>query len=521
MVALKILPPDIGHDAAFAERFTREAKALAKLSHPGIVTIHEFGRADGLFFFVMEFMDGVNLRQLLQTGRVSAREALAIVPQICDALQYAHDQGIVHRDIKPENILLDRRGRVKVADFGLAKIVGTERSAEHPLGSRESAETNAPSGCSALLTDAGKIMGTPNYMAPEQAENSGNVDHRADIYALGVVFYQMLTGELPGKTITPPSQKVQINVRLDEIVLRALEKKPDLRYQQVSEIKTMMESITNNPASQAGQTQTNKTPSRQRWKIWSSIALGLVFLILLTLALLDFFASREAPRLPGLVSRWRAEGNTKDSIHSNRGKAQGNLKYGAGVSGKGFVLDGKRAGVWVGNPANLRLQNLTIEAWIQRANPTNITLTENVGGVIFGYGPGGYCLGLSPDGRLSFSKSWSSQVTTESGLISDTLLHHVAVTKSGSVVVFYVDGIAYPAADYDPDFVFTSTAAIGAMGNGTFNWLGMIDEVSIYSRALSAAEIQLLRNSLLSARQDWGRGRNELQTMRLSTGGGK
>ena len=126
IVALKILPPDIGQDAAFAERFAREARALAKLNHPGIVTLYEFGRADGLYFFLMEYVDGVNLRRLLAGGRVSAREALAIVPQICDALQYAHDQGIVHRDIKPENLLLDRRGRVKVADFGLAKIVGNQ-----------------------------------------------------------------------------------------------------------------------------------------------------------------------------------------------------------------------------------------------------------------------------------------------------------------------------------------------------------------------------------------------------------
>ena len=132
IVALKILPPGIGADPTFAERFAREAKALAKLNHPGIVTLFEFGVVSAsqpstinspLFFFLMEFVDGVNLRQLLHAGRVSAREALAIVPQICDALQFAHDQGIVHRDIKPENILLDRRGRVKVADFGLAKIV--------------------------------------------------------------------------------------------------------------------------------------------------------------------------------------------------------------------------------------------------------------------------------------------------------------------------------------------------------------------------------------------------------------
>jgi serine/threonine protein kinase len=239
IVALKILPPNISSDATFAERFTREARALAKLNHPNIVTLYEFGETSGQFYFLMEFVDGVNLRQLLNNSRLSAREALAIVPQICDALQFAHDHGIVHRDIKPENILLDRRGRVKVADFGLAKIIGGE--------SGEPAASGQSSVGSTTLTDAGKVMGTPRYMSPEQKENPGEVDHRADIYALGVVFYQMLTGELPGKRIEPPSKKVQIDVRLDEIVLRALEKKPELRFQQASVFKTQLETISAEP----------------------------------------------------------------------------------------------------------------------------------------------------------------------------------------------------------------------------------------------------------------------------------
>ena len=252
--ALKILPPGIGRDAAFAGRFAREAKALAKLNHPGIVTLYEFGQVQSsagvppasgsqpstlnpqpLYYFLMEFVDGVNLRQLLHAGRIAPREALAIVPQICDALQFAHDQGIVHRDIKPENILLDRRGRVKVADFGLAKIIEPESGrADLPVSPNiGAAQQHGPTG----------VMGTPNYMAPEQMEHPNEVDHRADIYALGVVFYQMLTGELPGKRLEPPSKKVQIDVRLDEVVLRALEKKPELCYQQVSEVKTMVETI--------------------------------------------------------------------------------------------------------------------------------------------------------------------------------------------------------------------------------------------------------------------------------------
>jgi len=213
-----------------------------------------------LYFFLMEFVDGVNLRQLLHASRVEPREALAIVPQICDALQFAHDLGIVHRDIKPENILMDRRGRVKVADFGLAKIVGdvaqtfvSAGSGDFPVASSTAGNTglkspvNPQAGKPALqpdaLTDAGKAMGTPQYMSPEQIEAPGTVDHRADIYALGVVFYQMLTGELPGKRLEPPSKKVHIDVRLDELVLRALEKKPELRYQQASVLKTHIETI--------------------------------------------------------------------------------------------------------------------------------------------------------------------------------------------------------------------------------------------------------------------------------------
>jgi serine/threonine protein kinase len=263
LVALKILAPERVKDATFAQRFAVEAKTLAKLNHPGIVTIYDFGQADTLFYLVMEFVDGVNLRQLLNLSRVSAREALAIVPQICDALQFAHDQGIVHRDIKPENILLDRRGRVKVADFGLAKIVGSGADASSGVTPSEAPDRLKPE-LQTSLTEADKVMGTPQYMSPEQFNSPAEVDHRADIYALGVVFYQMLTGELPGKQLQPPSQKVQIDVRLDEVVLRALEQKPELRYQQASALKTQVETIATTPPGSNGQegTQTESGSSQ-------------------------------------------------------------------------------------------------------------------------------------------------------------------------------------------------------------------------------------------------------------------
>jgi serine/threonine-protein kinase len=225
LVALKILPPEVGQDPSFSERFAREARALARLNHPNIVGVHDSGNAGGLYYLLMEYVDGVDLREAIQTNELTSAEALAIVPQICEALQYAHDEGVVHRDIKPENILLDKKGRVKIADFGLARLLG-----------------QAPDNFT--LTGTHQVMGTPKYMAPEQIEGAHEVDHRADIYSLGVVFYEMLTGELPLGRFDAPSHKVQLDVRIDEVVLRTLEKEPSRRYQQASEVKTDVESIS-------------------------------------------------------------------------------------------------------------------------------------------------------------------------------------------------------------------------------------------------------------------------------------
>jgi tRNA A-37 threonylcarbamoyl transferase component Bud32 len=223
-VAVKVLPPEWGKDPAFAERFAREAKALAKLTHPHIVAVHDFGESDGLFYLIMEYVDGANLRQILNEGRLHTSEALSIIPQVCEALHYAHEEGVVHRDIKPENILLDSKGRVKIADFGLAKLLNRPRAAF-------------------TLTGSQQVMGTLDYMAPEQRLRPQEVDHRADIYSLGVVFYEMLTGELPLGRFDPPSHKVKVDARLDEVVFRALEREPARRYQRASHVKSDLESI--------------------------------------------------------------------------------------------------------------------------------------------------------------------------------------------------------------------------------------------------------------------------------------
>jgi tRNA A-37 threonylcarbamoyl transferase component Bud32 len=222
LVALKLLAPERADDPQFAARFVKEAHALAALNHPNIVGVHDFGQAGGFYYLLMEFVDGVNLRQLLQTKRLTPKEALSIVPPVCEALQCAHDHGIVHRDIKPENLLIDKAGTVKIADFGIAKMV-TDPSDRTDLTD--------------LKTSHGQ--GTPDYAAPEQ--QNGTADHRADIYSLGVVLYEMLTGERPNGNLTPPSKRVQVDIRIDEIVLRALEKTPELRFQTAADFRTQVE----------------------------------------------------------------------------------------------------------------------------------------------------------------------------------------------------------------------------------------------------------------------------------------
>lgn len=245
LVALKILLPGLEHDPGFAERFSREARALAKLSHPNIVAVHDFGESGGYFWLTMEFVDGVNLREAMQAARFTPAQALALIPELCAALQYAHDHGVLHRDIKPENILLDPKGRVKVADFGIARMAGDERM-------------------DFTLTRTGSVLGSAAYIAPEQIERPHEVDHRADLYSLGVVLYEMLTGELPLGRFPAPSEKSASDPRLDEVVFRTLEKEREKRFQSADELNSGVSDFDREPgAREAAQESASSTVARE------------------------------------------------------------------------------------------------------------------------------------------------------------------------------------------------------------------------------------------------------------------
>lgn len=219
-VAVKILPPDMGSDVVFVESFHREAQMLARLQHPHIVAIYDFGCNEaGHLFIVMEYVNGSSLQDVSRNKRPDVAVALEIICQTCEALQFAHDRGVVHRDIKPSNILIDERGKVRVADFGLAK-----------LAHQETVTTTAK-------TQGSLLAGTPVYAAPEQRRPGGALDHRADIFGLGVTLYEMLTGHLPVGMFDLPSKKVGSPPALDKIIVKALRESPDDRYQRAENMR--------------------------------------------------------------------------------------------------------------------------------------------------------------------------------------------------------------------------------------------------------------------------------------------
>ena len=213
-VAIKILPRETSADPAFRESFTAEAKAMARLNHPNLIGVYDFGEVDGILFIIMEFVDGQSLYHATHGHPLAPREAARLISEVCSGLAHAHEHGIIHRDIKPSNILLDAQGRAKVGDFGLARPIG--RSA----------------------VDGEMIFGTPHYTAPEVLERPKTVGARADIFSVGVMLYELLTAHLPDEDTRPASAVCGCDLRYDAIIRKATHPVPEMRYRSAAEIVT-------------------------------------------------------------------------------------------------------------------------------------------------------------------------------------------------------------------------------------------------------------------------------------------
>jgi len=251
-VALKVLPAEMAASPERLERFQREAKALAALDHPGIVTVHSVEEADGVHFFTMQLVEGEPLDRIIPKGGLPGEQLLAIATPLADALAAAHDRGIVHRDLKPANVMVTKEGRVKVLDFGLARVTGSAPGA--PADSEVETE---------MRTREGVVMGTVPYMSPEQVSGRP-LDHRTDVFSLGVVLYEMASGRRPfvggstaelGSAIlrdTPPaltSLRAGLPEELTRIVARCLEKDPGARFQSMKDVRGALHALNAGGAS--------------------------------------------------------------------------------------------------------------------------------------------------------------------------------------------------------------------------------------------------------------------------------
>ncbi len=223
-VALKILPPAGGSESGTAERFAHEARLMAQLSHPNIVSLYDFGQSGGLYYFIMEYVHGATFHELIQSRRIDSSNATQLMITICAGVSFAHKRGVLHHDLKPGNLMLNDEHKAKLLDFGLAGIFKP--------GHRDTAAAS---------------WGTADYAAPERSIHDAPIDHRADIYSLGVIYYEALTGEVPRQGYTLPSKSTGLNPKVDEIIQKCLAQNPDDRYPNVDALEADLKKLLKMP----------------------------------------------------------------------------------------------------------------------------------------------------------------------------------------------------------------------------------------------------------------------------------
>jgi serine/threonine protein kinase len=425
LVALKVLPLGLSADPDFVARFQREAHALARLNHPNVVAIYDSGQTTGgQLYIVMEFVEGTNLHHLIHGSKKAAQpstppteptfdspsplppaEALAIAAQVCDALAYAHGEGIIHRDIKPANILVDRRGRVKVADFGLARLIGDE-----------SADVS-------VLTQTGAVMGTFDYMAPEQRQGA-RADHRADIYAVGVMLYEMLCREVPRGIFIPPSKRSGCHACIDPIVAAAMQSAPESRYQSTQEMRAAIESARSGVAIARAAAQSTPLPGKK-------VLLVVTICVAMAAITGDFF----------LWPAWQ-----RDALAARPSPTE------SGIESDQWV-DGLAA--WWANPGNASLGILSRTAEGSRTEPASNAHSRNVVWVQTSLRDGAIRASVRKISNYAslFLRSTSSQS-------SGTKQYHAAFNRDGTVAIILL-------GDHSPQRLADFPAPVGFSPEGS------------------------------------------------------
>jgi predicted Ser/Thr protein kinase len=452
-VAIKVLPGELRSDveANFAERFRQEALTLASLTHPGIVTVYEAGEAGGLLFLVMEFVDGTDLARLLQTqGRLAPDRVVEVLGQVVEALHFAHERGVIHRDLKPANLLMTRDGRVKIADFGLAK-----RLDEPGMN----------------LTRTNVAIGTSDFIAPEALVPELELDRRADVYGLGATLYQMLTGALPRGLWEAPSVVAGVDPRFDALIDRAMEPDRESRYQSAAELGRDLDRLRTPavadepPFPPPAPLPLPARPTERRWLRPAWLAGGGV--LALALALTGWW--------------WRPW----EGIHPT------------GFHGPGVEFNGTNAFLRIRSDSRILTGKSTIEGWIR--------VPEARGQVQ------GFLISLAADREtrtwLGFRDSgewWLGEGWIASDLPAPTPgWHHLAWVRDGQEIRAYRDGeLALKRALTQRNPGPGAWLILGAgWGNPREFWTGSVGELRLWNLARSQRDIATYRSHPLSGQE--------------------
>lgn len=363
IVAVKLLSPTLAVEPDFVRRFERESSALATLAHPHVVSVFDRGSANGHWYFIMEYVEGRSLRDRMAEGGLARVDLLRLMSQVARAVAYAHARGVIHRDLKPENILVDPLGNAKVADFGLAGM------SEHGRSS---------------LTMTAVAMGTAHYMAPEQRRDAKNVDGRADLYSLGVMLYELTTGELPqGRFQTPRERVADLDARLDELILRLLDQDPERRPGHATDVADLLDQLLAAqklapipaPSPETFRTRILSSVVRDvgkdRTRKWMAIGAGALLVVVLVAAVLGSRGGAASERLQASVARK----GTGAAIEFGTGDAKGVLAVGGGwsIDGEALTRDAGTVGARAARAyimgARLDMKDAAVEADVVVAEP--------------------------------------------------------------------------------------------------------------------------------------------------------